>query len=92
LLSTTCPSRSGAVINISSVPVERSSAKSRMVNSGGMTQNTSQKPTLPSRSCIGNSVPTGPRAVSFGSRMKPKITPMPARNTPRTTYATGDQK
>jgi hypothetical protein len=50
---TICQSRNGAVSNISSVPLPRSSAKSRIVSSGGMNKNTSQNQLLLTIGCMG---------------------------------------
>ena len=62
--STTCQSRSGAVMSISSVPLLRSSANKRIVSSGGMTANTNQNHLSANIVCIGHRVPSGPAAVN----------------------------
>ena len=91
MAKTICQSLTGAVISISSVPLPRSSANSRIVKSGGTNRNTSQNtgnvsPSLPSprMAPIGYSTPRGPTSVRLLTVCQYR-SPVPIRKTVRTT-------
>ena len=54
-------------MSISRVPLLRSSAKRRIVKSGGINRNMSQNATLPTINSIGYDTPRGPVSVSWPS-------------------------